>query len=163
MTAQTAQTEQVQETEQATVTREEFLREWAADLRSGRYTQGKSTLSRFTGERRFCCLGVACETGVRLGLLDRVEVRGDGRFGYFPRGGNSGNPEYLVLPDVLADLIEEDPNPYLPDHPLAKAVWPEGARSFADANDNDLLTFPEFAAIIEGAWLSTREEADGGE
>lgn len=42
-----------------------FCREWIRDLRSGQFAQGRGFL-KFEG--RYCPLGVACETGKRLGL-----------------------------------------------------------------------------------------------
>lgn len=42
----------------------EAIREWVAALRSGDYRQGNSQLkfiSTFTGDFRYCCLGVACD------------------------------------------------------------------------------------------------------
>lgn len=46
----------------------EFAEKWVADLRSGRYTQGKNSLANVLGapgsseEYSFCCIGVACVT-----------------------------------------------------------------------------------------------------
>lgn len=51
-----------------TITRNEFITEWQKDLRSGEYIQGHRMLR--TPEGNYCCLGVACETGLRLGITD---------------------------------------------------------------------------------------------
>lgn len=46
--------------------------EWTAALRSGRYTQGTSTL-RFSSTIRdeYCCLGVLCDLAVKAGAIPR--------------------------------------------------------------------------------------------
>lgn len=53
-----------------TVSREAFVRAWVEDLRSGKYEQGKKALK--TADGKFCCLGVACETAVRLGIIPKA-------------------------------------------------------------------------------------------
>ena len=58
-----------------TITRNQFITEWQKDLRSGEYHQGKGQLVE--GGDNYCCLGVACETGLRLGILDASLETGD--------------------------------------------------------------------------------------
>lgn len=48
------------------------LRKWVADLRSGKFQQGKGTLK---SKDKFCCLGVACETAIANGVPLTVKVR----------------------------------------------------------------------------------------
>lgn len=57
-----------------TITREEFIEEWVAALRSGNYKQGKSYLNRYndkTHTNEYCCLGVACELGTKYDLVKK--------------------------------------------------------------------------------------------
>ena len=51
-----------------TITRNQFIDEWQKDLRSGKYKQSKGCLS--DSKNNYCCLGVACETGHRLGIQE---------------------------------------------------------------------------------------------
>lgn len=58
------------------VSREAFVREWIKDLRSGKYKQGEGALKKYeNSEYRYCCLGVACATSMRLGLITDEEQK----------------------------------------------------------------------------------------
>ena len=50
----------------AKITRKKFIKEWIKDLESGKYEQCLGRLS--DGSDGYCCLGVACRTGQRLGI-----------------------------------------------------------------------------------------------
>ena len=51
-----------------TITRNQFIDEWQKDLRCGKYKQSKGCLS--DSKDNYCCLGVACKTGHRLGIQE---------------------------------------------------------------------------------------------
>jgi hypothetical protein len=49
------------------ITKERFVKEWIKDLTSGKYQQCGGQLSV---DNKYCCLGVACKTGQRLGIKE---------------------------------------------------------------------------------------------
>lgn len=49
---------------------------WVADLRSGRWEQGRGQLAPTETSR--CCLGVLCELAVDDGVVERVPVQSHG-------------------------------------------------------------------------------------
>lgn len=50
----------------------EIAKQWAAELRSGNYTQGSSFLTRGSLD---CCLGVLCKMAVKAGVIpEPIEV-----------------------------------------------------------------------------------------
>lgn len=51
---------------------QEVKAQWIADLRSGKYPQGRGALRNSDGT--FCCLGVLCEIAVDNGVLVRTEL-----------------------------------------------------------------------------------------
>lgn len=59
------------------ITRNEFIDEWQKDLRSGKFKQTKGCL-RY--EEGYCCLGISCETGTRLGIKEAELEQDHGRF-----------------------------------------------------------------------------------
>lgn len=77
----------------------EIKAEWVADLRSGRYQQGRGALNR---DGRFCCLGVLCEQAVRKGVIPAPtkKTAGYGTVAYYGEGLNA---QASVLPDVVAE------------------------------------------------------------
>jgi hypothetical protein len=52
------------------------IREWVKRLRSSKYKQGKGWLHTIdtSGERQYCCLGVACEIAEEAGVISGVRV-----------------------------------------------------------------------------------------
>lgn len=92
---------------------QEFKAEWIAALRSGEYRQGVGALVRKKGGvEEFCCLGVACEIGVKKGILKRVEIEGTGSGYYGPVGYvgvsefEDAIPENAGLPRALREAID---------------------------------------------------------
>lgn len=63
------------------IDRNTFIREWVKDLESGGYEQSRWALSRDGG---FCCLGIACITGQRLGIARAAWDAGQSRADSFP-------------------------------------------------------------------------------
>ena len=74
------------------MTREDALRLWVRELRSGKYSQGRGSLLR---NGKYCCLGVICEE-LRVGkeLIDETD-------GSFLFGGESA-----YLPVVVRNFLE---------------------------------------------------------
>lgn len=56
----------------AKISRKKFVTEWVKALRSGKFRQTKGKLGTKTkcknGQYGYCCLGVACEVGEKLGI-----------------------------------------------------------------------------------------------
>ena len=51
------------------ITKNQFIEEWQKDLRSGNYNQGEGRLCSLEEDySKYCCLGIACLTGQRLGI-----------------------------------------------------------------------------------------------
>lgn len=116
----------------------EAIREWIADLRSGKFKQGRGQLRQ--GDR-FCCLGVACETFRR--------VTGNGRWvedSFFP--DDSELEEVYILPEPVAHWLGFgiDTSPAL--------SFPHGVRYCSEANDDDRKRFSTIAAAIERTFLA---------
>lgn len=77
---------------------------WEEALRSGNYNQTQETLGQVDPETKaesFCCLGVLCEIAAQDGVVDK-SVDEEGKIYYLPPD-NSENPEYSVLPGVVAE------------------------------------------------------------
>ncbi|MCG5459635.1 hypothetical protein PSH03_005421 [Micromonospora sp. PSH03] len=77
--------------------------EWVADLRSGKYTQGKNTLR--DADDHFCCLGVACDRAVKNNVIPEPNQHCDGEWVYLSH-------ETAHLPDAVKDwmgLADWDP------------------------------------------------------
>lgn len=87
------------------VTPQELVTAWVDDLRSGTYQQTREVLKRTnqtTGQSGYCCLGVLCETALRL-CPELAEFRPiwDGPDTHFD--GHTG-----TLPNWLASYIRLD-------------------------------------------------------
>jgi hypothetical protein len=92
----------------------EIKQEWLAELRSGKYRQGKNALRRrgASGDT-FCCLGVLCNI-----LTMRPAFREYLRWADEPRGAGEidildefhGDDELGVIPDMVRSEIGLDKN-----------------------------------------------------
>ena len=119
----------------------EFKAAWLAALRSGEYKQGKYALN---SDRGFCCLGVACDVAMKMGLVQADWVK------------LSRQPE-----NALAFMEKGDSTDYglgLPPNFAVRAMFADGEvhafitgdhASFAALNDQQGLTFAQLADIIE--------------
>lgn len=108
----------------------EVVKEWVAELRSGKYTQGKRLLRSANDE--YCCLGVLCELAVKHGVIEPAELKSPNAYGY----GN-GSEWYGALPPLVTDWIG-----------LSTAAGGYVSRSLTELNDNG-TSFAEIADIIE--------------
>lgn len=110
----------------------EFADKWVAELRSGKWKQGKNALKvRKPHEKTgYCCLGVACEiSGIKPIKTD------DGKWEY--------DGVYVVLPDSIKKKIGikiRSGGFYL--------GMGLGEQSLASLNDNG-LTFNQIADVID--------------
>lgn len=60
----------------------EAIKEWVAELRSGKYQQGKRLLR--SADDEYCCLGVLCELAVKHGVIGPAEQKNEYSYGYGP-------------------------------------------------------------------------------
>lgn len=114
------------------------IREWVADLRSGKYKQGKEALRR---RDRFCCMGVACDT------YRRVTGNGEWDEGLFLDG--TGDSREMVLPWGVQEWLGTNHNPIL--------HFPRATYSCGDANDTRRRTFAEIADALERTYLTDED------
>lgn len=117
---------------------------WLAALRSGEYKQGTGVLrTDYTGEDKFCCLGVLCDLAVQEGVTTLTRTNG-GVYSYAQDGGGLGVTG--TLPKVVREWAE-----VTTDNPLVK--WKSGNRyahySLTQLNDREGLSFDEIADVIE--------------
>lgn len=131
----------------------EIKAEWVAELRSGKYKQGRRKLHYMDEEGDyFCCLGVLCEIGVRHGAIavnSRPHVYFEGRtyeYGdaddFFRMGSETLLPKIVQEWAGLTGELGDIPNEHKPrfDTP-----------TLASMNDKG-MTFTEIAAVIEKAF-----------
>lgn len=111
------------------MTREEFVREWCADLRSGKYTQYKGSLRDAVDPHCCCCLGVACYTAVRLGVP----------------GAGPPEPCHFLPAEWFTNLVGST-NPILGVH---------GEVSVAELNDAKGWDFAKIADALEAKYLKS--------
>jgi hypothetical protein len=128
-----------------TITREEFIREWVQELRDGDYDQGYNFLHRLATETRdavrdsFCCLGVACEIGLRYGLV----ARGEDVTHYVSIGYDDGTS--TLLPMAFAQWLGLEQDPMV----RVDSDW----EPVSTLNDDAGWTFPKLADVIEETYL----------
>ncbi len=120
------------------ITKEEFVREWVKDLRSGRYGQMQKQLGDIDNNR-YCCLGVACLTGARLGIEGAGLVR-DSLY-----QDPASNYESRKIPSLWFEDIMGDSDPFI--------TLLGGTQSCSSANDLLCLTFEEIADALEATYL----------
>jgi len=109
--------------------RKEFVTEWSKDLQSGRYGQCKGKLS--DGVEAFCCLGVACLTAERLGIIETAFGPGS------LQKEDNGTPG-AWFPSIMGDY---DPHLIFPDH--------DTEATCSRANDLRGLSFEQIAEALE--------------
>lgn len=124
---------------------------WIAALRSGKYKQGKHTLTMvdFNGNEFDCCLGVAC----KLNRSDIDRVRSNGEFKYFPIDDELRiHATAIELPERMRQWLGIETCNGVIDHPfMLQAESKHGASShytLALLND-DGLTFNQIADVID--------------
>lgn len=124
----------------------ELAIKWVAELRSGKWPQGRGFLNH---EGRFCCLGVLCEIMVEEGLADRYQV-GSHTVTYWEKG-MQGDETWTAYPvPSLQKLAAVDPGP----NETGFTVTYKGQRvDVYVLNDRHRLSFAEIADIIEKEWI----------
>lgn len=121
---------------------------WVAYLRSGNFKQTEGTLRRVeqgTGEKRYCCLGVACELYENMTDL-RVDFMNNGILpanvvAWF--GFDRGNP--TIATTVCCDDCGEEPV------------------SASSANDGMGWTFEQIADALEKMYLTEETSKENTE
>lgn len=123
---------------------EEFIREWLRRLRSGKIPQAQFHLGGADGSR--CCLGVACDIAVEMGVITPPVLKLGGVLEY--------DRHTAILPEKVveaAGLPSSDPVVSFRSHRMS------------DLNDLE-LSFSQIADIIEenidfaeGTWKYLRE------
>lgn len=119
------------------------LRKWVADLRSGKFKQGKGGLRiRPTSDTvQHCCLGVACETAIANGVPLRIKVRGyDDAF-----VSEDGEEWSGALPPVVQEWLGIDSD-NITWGPLNSDTMPNNA---IGANDSYNWSFEKIADKLE--------------
>lgn len=126
--------------------RTEKLKAWIAALRSGKYTQGRSSLAQKGpgGELSFCCLGVACE----IAGLVKAEVEMGERLVYKWQVTNN---EGKMLANGVEDAI-------LPPQLVREQAYPKVLSTVPvitviSANDSFYFTFEQIADTLESVYL----------
>lgn len=120
----------------------EAIREWVADLRSGKYAQTTNVLRH---EDAYCCLGVACETYRRVTGHGQWKDE-DGEL-YFSANEDLSGAEDQTLPEGVQRWLgveDNDPRPVMDGDPTHAT----------ELNDNQRLTFAEIAGAVERTYLS---------
>lgn len=131
------------------VSREAFVSEWCKDLRSGEYLQGKYKLSNSPattgGQRSYCCLGVACLTGQRLGIEEAAWFDGENT-PQSQQGFGSAVPGSWFYRLMGFGLGTE-----IPTH--------NGLVGLGSMNDELGFTFGQIANALEAAYLKDEEKS----
>ena len=120
------------------ITREKFVKEWVKDLRSGKFVQSRNELSTELSKDGkckygYCCLGVACETGQRLGIIGA--------------NWNNGQLRTSELPGIWFETIVGRRNPDVSDDKGIK-------RDLVYLNDIVKMNFNAIADMIERQFLT---------
>lgn len=124
---------------------DELAADWAADLRSGLYVQGRRVLRSEIGDRtHHCCLGVLCDRLVRTDT--EWEWHKDIRWGWSIHFTPAGTPAAGKLRGELSSFS------HLPEWLLGDAQ-----RRLSHLNDSEKRDFGYIADWIEG-WFGI---ADG--
>lgn len=149
------------------ITKQDFIRKWIENLRSGQFTQGQGAL-HVKGENgepdKFCCLGIACQIAVKEGILPEPKLRqhaintdlnGQDEAihieAYAYHTITPTTQTFGVLPLTLATFlnVSNDPNVNLKyvEHFKNRKHFKDHA-TLSELNDEG-LTFEQLATIIE--------------
>src|SRR5216110_1229848 len=114
-----------------------IAQDWAAELRSGRWEQGRGTL-RSKGDT-FCCLGVLCEMAVKAGVIPA--------------------PQPCAIDDCGHTYGEQAASGHAPREVVKWAGMNSGWGSFGEGSSDSLAiwndngkTFEELADVIDASW-----------
>jgi len=114
----------------------ENAKKWIEALRSGKFQQAHASLCLIDeeGEKRYCCLGVACELAVDAGVIPPAR-ESEGRFFYADQRTN--------LPVVVAEWLG-----LATTAGVYNTLLDSGERSLIGLNDTG-KSFAEIADVIE--------------
>jgi hypothetical protein len=131
---------------------------WLAELRSGKYRQGKGLLRFYDKnweEESLCCLGVASELCVQAGVLEAPTFDEDeSAYDYIDTTPDREDITAVVLPEAVQKWLGFDPFVYDEDEGHEEyLVYVDDPRvnsevSLSTLNDQG-FTFEEIANIIE--------------
>lgn len=117
------------------INKRKFVENWIKDLRSGKFLQGTEQLHY--PDNHYCCLGVACVTGRRMGI-NRAELGGP----FSEQASGDGTPgEWFHM--ILSSF---DPHVCVIEHESHGLTY---------CNDELGLNFKEIADLIENQILPT--------
>jgi hypothetical protein len=127
------------------------IRKWVQALRSGKFKQGTGGLctQELSGDRKYCCLGVACEAAIADGLHLDVSSTNGRAYGYVHFNRNT-----TFLPDAVSDWLG------LPSNGDVMVTDDWGAVSVNDAKG---WSFNQIADALETRYLSEETEEPGDE
>ena len=140
---------------------EQRARELVAALRSGDYKQGHNLLCRLfpDGTKTWCCLGVACDLGIKAGLS--IDLSQSGEYAWADGGDESTyrkisfNGADGLLDDVTMAYFGFKTRSGESDRELEWGSDEDGtlrsSYSLAGANDGG-ATFTQIADFIEANW-----------
>ena len=121
----------------------EFKAAWLAALRSGEYSQTKFGLRNNEG---FCCLGVACDVALKIGLVDGQWINDDlkyQKFKFRDSHRDMGEPSYVPM-KVCETIFETNVS-----RESLVSVWTINEKETLPGLNDSGLTFAEIADIIE--------------
>lgn len=120
-----------------------FVTEWVKDLRSGKFkqTQGKLCEKESDGTPSYCCLGVACVTGKRLGLTTKA-------FSPDTNPKSGGIPTHGWFVELFGENAD----------PIIEKIYNEEEGAYRTitcitANDEEKWDFNRIAAALENTFL----------
>jgi hypothetical protein len=151
------------------VPNDDNIKKWIEALRSGEFKKGKGSLVQVDseGNKKYCCLGVACALA---GLEEaKVKVIDEDKQRIFALGfKTNGDVETSFLPKQVQQwlgiteknpLVETNAEGILTTEAGRLGRW---IRSLSDVNDGGLaekeVTFSEIADLIEKQWLSKSDQ-----
>lgn len=121
--------------------REDIADQWATELESGKWIQGREKLGYLNLEEnpnpQHCCLGVLCEMAVVAGVISRIEIPdiSAGKVSY----------QYAEAREVLPESVQDWAG-------MSSDSGDLQGYSLAELNDGDThqlpFTFPQIAAVI---------------
>jgi len=116
------------------------MRLWAAELKSGKYKQGRNKLCK---DGKYCCLGVACEAAIKRGVKLKVE---------YDDGYKLFDDSTAVLPRPVINWLNcatNVPDLYVPEKYVKMYELPNDKLSTAYLNDCTKMSFAEIGECVE--------------
>lgn len=136
---------------------ERVKREWVAELRSGKWAQGRERLNR-GGETKdggtHCCLGVLSEIAVREGVIEKRLDSGCSGYSYGTWSSQDMYRTSDVEENYLPKAVQEwagldDLNPRVKWDGRVDSDWDDDLTTLAKYNDNGGYSFEDIADMVE--------------